>query len=68
LFEYEIARGAAGDERLQELGCLVGERHVARLAALGLPDRQRFDVGVVIGDLEPAELAISAAGEKGCLR
>jgi hypothetical protein len=32
------------------------------LPALRLADRQRLDVGVVIGDLEPTELAVTTAG------
>ena len=33
------------------------------LPALRLADRQRLDVGVVIGDLEPTELAVTTAGK-----
>jgi hypothetical protein len=31
---------------------------------LRLADRQRLDVGVVVGDFEPAELAVTAAGKE----
>jgi hypothetical protein len=36
----------------------------ARLAALGVADGQAADVRIVIGDPEPAELAVAAAGEE----
>jgi hypothetical protein len=37
---------------------------MTHLSALGFPDRQRANVGVVVADLEPAEFAVPAAGEQ----
>ena len=62
--EQHVARRAAGDQALDQLGRLAGEGDVAHLPALRLADRQRLDVGVVVGDLEPAELAVTAAGKE----
>src|SRR5262245_34364646 len=52
------------NQSLEQLGRLAGEGYVACLPALALANRQRPDVGVVVGDLEPAELAVAAAGEE----
>jgi hypothetical protein len=37
---------------------------VTRLSALAEPNRHHADLGVVVGDFEPAELAVAAAGEE----
>ena len=37
---------------------------MAHLPALRLADRQRLDVGIVVGDLEPTELAVTTAGKE----
>jgi len=38
---------------------------VTHLPAFARADGERSDIGIVVGDLEPAELAVAAAGEKG---
>ena len=41
---------------------LIRQHHIARLAGLGLPDRQRGGIRIEIADLEPDQLAVPASG------
>ena len=53
---FRLCRRVAGDQAIDEGTRFVRERDVAYLAAFGDAHAQGADVGVVVGDLEAAQL------------
>jgi hypothetical protein len=46
----------------EECRALVRQHHMARLAALALPDRQRIGIGIEVAHFQLCKLAVAAAG------
>src|SRR5262249_61908356 len=64
--EHQSMPVAARTMTPEESGTLLRQHHMARFAALALPDRQRAGVGIIVRDREPDQLAIPAAGFQTC--
>jgi hypothetical protein len=65
--EQQVARRARGDDRLDEFGRFAGQRDVSHAPAFALPNGQRFDIRIVVGHPESAELTVAAAGQQGAM-
>jgi hypothetical protein len=63
--KQQITRRSSGAKAIHEVRCLAGQRDMAHAPALGLSDRERLDVWILVGNLEPGELAVAAAREQG---
>ena len=59
---YDEGHVANRDEMAEECSALLRQHHMARLAALALPDRQCAGVGIEVAHFQPRKLAVAAAG------
>ena len=60
--EHQFMPTAARTMTPEESGTLLRQHHMARLAALALPDRQRAGVGIEVAHFQLRKLAVAAAG------
>lgn len=51
--QHQVTRCFAGNQPLDQLGALIAQRDVPGLAAFPDPHRDRADVAILVGGLEP---------------